>query len=687
MGKIKTILCTLTLLCGVVGGVNSAYATKLYATYGTPAGEGRWNAETGVYNWTASTSNLMDLFTFGNGELKDYVSLQLSTSDYVDGPYRVCFMNGSNVAATIAFYSAGDKDLVFANREETKNLDLSTITSIKFGGASNSGSVKISQKPYLVKPMSLVFGDDGFAEISLSDMTASGGFSLNDQTGELTGTGEYGSLSINFPTEGVDLSALTGFSVTYTGDNLFNNFEIGNGTTNKGFWSSVTGRNDLNQYMTVENVGNPTAITRWRWYNNSTASAMTISSIKLQANVITASNPHETPLTTAMYTGNPESHFGETMGQGATIYGMGANIDGAQYVDLSAYDEMHIYGTPGKSIRLLFNYEQSEPIKTDVYDNLDGNGYYSLDLSTLSAQKLNAFKFPWDGASGVITKIILYKNNVPVEYSYVISGKGSFSTSVITALADVNATSYDATNVTGTGVELVSANPNTMFLANEGALANTSNVIVNGTCANLVLTDGYAFKAPADFTATSATYNTTINAEAEAGTLCLPFAAAIPDGVEAYTLTYTSGDKSTATPVETTIPANTPVLLNGSGEKTFTGSGAVVADASNVYGALTGVFAQAYVPQNSYVLQYQDPEVGFFQVAEANSIQINPFRAYLTAEGAGARLAIEFTDEVTGIEEIASANAEGRAFNLAGQRVTNPTKGLYIQNGKKVLVK
>ncbi|MBO6013370.1 MAG: hypothetical protein J6P82_07625 [Bacteroidales bacterium] len=59
----------------------------------------------------------------------------------------------------------------------------------------------------------------------------------------------------------------------------------------------------------------------------------------------------------------------------------------------------------------------------------------------------------------------------------------------------------------------------------------------------------------------------------------------------------------------------------------------------------------------------------------------------MTAEGAGARLAIEFSDEVTGIEEIASANAEGRAFNLAGQRVANPTKGLYIQNGKKVLVK
>jgi hypothetical protein len=92
---------------------------------------------------------------------------------------------------------------------------------------------------------------------------------------------------------------------------------------------------------------------------------------------------------------------------------------------------------------------------------------------------------------------------------------------------------------------------------------------VNGTCASLVLTDGYPFKAPSDFTATAATYTTTISTAAQAGTLCLPFAATIPQGVTAYTLTYQSGDNATATEVETTIPANTPVLLNGSGEVTL----------------------------------------------------------------------------------------------------------------------
>jgi hypothetical protein len=43
----------------------------------------------------------------------------------------------------------------------------------------------------------------------------------------------------------------------------------------------------------------------------------------------------------------------------------------------------------------------------------------------------------------------------------------------------------------------------------------------------------------------------------------------------------------------------------------------------------------------------------------------------------------------TGIEEIspASTTADGKVYNLAGQRVNKATKGLYIINGKKVVVK
>ena len=52
-------------------------------------------------------------------------------------------------------------------------------------------------------------------------------------------------------------------------------------------------------------------------------------------------------------------------------------------------------------------------------------------------------------------------------------------------------------------------------------------------------------------------------------------------------------------------------------------------------------------------------------------------------------LSFSFDGDATGIEKVenAAVNANGTMFNLAGQRVAQPTKGLYIVNGKKVVVK
>jgi glucuronoarabinoxylan endo-1,4-beta-xylanase len=170
----------------------------------------------------------------------------------------------------------------------------------------------------------------------------------------------------------------------------------------------------------------------------------------------------------------------------------------------------------------------------------------------------------------------------------------------------------------------------------------------------------------------------------------LPFAAAIPEGVKAYTLAYTGGNEVNATEVEETIPANTPVLLNGTGDATFTGSSAAIAaDADNVDGALTGVFATTFVPENSYVLQKQEEKIGFFKVEEANSIEAAPFRAYLTATSEARRLSIKFDEGgTTGISLVNNeVKANNRYFNLNGQRVMKPAKGLYIVNNKKVILK
>ena len=71
------------------------------------------------------------------------------------------------------------------------------------------------------------------------------------------------------------------------------------------------------------------------------------------------------------------------------------------------------------------------------------------------------------------------------------------------------------------------------------------------------------------------------------------------------------------------------------------------------------------------------------------------YRAYFdfydvltSVEDASSRMAIVFSDEATGISQTATAaNADGRYYNLQGQLVEAPQKGIYVVNGKKVIVK
>lgn len=61
----------------------------------------------------------------------------------------------------------------------------------------------------------------------------------------------------------------------------------------------------------------------------------------------------------------------------------------------------------------------------------------------------------------------------------------------------------------------------------------------------------------------------------------------------------------------------------------------------------------------------------------------------LAADPATSRVGWIFDDEVTGINAVENAgNADAKVvYNLNGQRVMNPAKGLYIVNGKKVIIK
>ena len=117
----------------------------------------------------------------------------------------------------------------------------------------------------------------------------------------------------------------------------------------------------------------------------------------------------------------------------------------------------------------------------------------------------------------------------------------------------------------------------------------------------------------------------------------------------------------------------------------------VVASGTAVDGnLLVGCTTETVLPTNSnhYVLVNNggNPE---FQSLASHGATIPAGKAYLNAPTAGARLSIVFDDETTGIVNLPTANSkgEGAVYNLNGQRVQKAQKGLYIIDGKKVMVK
>lgn len=129
-----------------ITGSNGIYAGEdLKATIGTPASNGTWNPSTGTYKWTLAYDNLMPIFRITKGTLKtDYVALKFTTKNYAqDHPYRVCFMDGEALVATVPFYSEGEKTIKISELKVNEGKDLSQVDNIRFGGNTDSGSITL----------------------------------------------------------------------------------------------------------------------------------------------------------------------------------------------------------------------------------------------------------------------------------------------------------------------------------------------------------------------------------------------------------------------------------------------------------------------------------------------------------------------------------------------------------------
>lgn len=181
------------------------------------------------------------------------------------------------------------------------------------------------------------------------------------------------------------------------------------------------------------------------------------------------------------------------------------------------------------------------------------------------------------------------------------------------------------------------------------------------------------------------------------GSFVAPFDVTLPSGVTAWITTDNKVSDGyltiTQTATDGKLPANTPVILRGTGRETYygnaTGEGEHNAKGN---GFLVGVYEEETVPQGNYVLQKQTDEIMLYKV-NSNDVKLKAYHAYLDGSKAkDAKLRLIFSDETTGISSIGEESSISAIYSASGVKFDTMQKGLNIikmSDGsvKKVMVK
>lgn len=347
-----------------------------------------------------------------------------------------------------------------------------------------------------------------------------------------------------------------------------------------------------------------------------------------------------------------------------------------------------------------------------------------LHLGTTTALKVSKVTGIADTGSGInITTATASSKIVPANTAVVISYTGSYPTSFMTSVsladesdtpadhsdnllipADVEKNLVSANNVNYYKLNTASTKDNIQFEKIESA---TDIPAGSGYLAIMTL-DGNENTNYADAIAAHNGERVTMNFTRDItakkwSTICLPFelnssqqTSVFGAGVEVAKLTEsTESTLKFATLSDETMAANTPYAIKVASDF----STATIPNVTLSYATptpsvtagkwtFTGVYTHGNIPAGSYFFSNNK----LWRAADdTDTNTIKAFRGYFTNNsGAGAR-EVDFSvdDELTGIKTVGSGvqDVENEYFDLQGRKVAQPTKGLYIVNGKKIIVK
>ena len=200
--------------------------------------------------------------------------------------------------------------------------------------------------------------------------------------------------------------------------------------------------------------------------------------------------------------------------------------------------------------------------------------------------------------------------------------------------------------------------------------------------------DWHLYKLPENVTKTIST--------AGWATFCSPYALDLANATgltDAYIVTGGQNGVLTKSSVKGgTVPANTGLLLKGN-EGTATIPVVATSETDVTGNILKGVTEATEIAAETGWVLMGSPKLGFYQNAAAFTVGANTAYILVSAlpvppASGAARASYLLFDDMTGISQVAGSKVKtnGVIYNLNGQRVSNPTKGIYIIDGVKVAI-
>lgn len=235
--------------------------------------------------------------------------------------------------------------------------------------------------------------------------------------------------------------------------------------------------------------------------------------------------------------------------------------------------------------------------------------------------------------------------------------------------------------------------------------AGTKNVIIGSVCENMEMADDAPyFEMAQDFTALQVKQNRDYSSFVGKNcTVYLPFAIDAETAASLGTFYELKGYDGKTVSMEsvTETKANTPYMFKPKAADTKVAAKMVTVKAAPAAAPMAGnmKFVGTYEKKDIvsddgsstqyYCFMAADGEMaGKFVHVKTNPVTMNPYRAYMVVEGAAARELDLVIDGVsTGIKNMKVGTDDNVYYDLQGRRVLYPTKGLYIVNGRKVIIK